>query len=69
MKKIVIGVLTILLLLFTLFYLIPSLIGYIDETKIRPEVAWYKVVYTLLQIAIAIYFMVRGIKHIKTNNK
>jgi len=68
MKKILIGVLTSLLLLFTIFYLIPSLIGYIDETKIRPDLAWYKVVYTLLQIAIAIYFMVRGIKFVKAKN-
>ena len=69
MKKILIGVFAILLLLFTLFYLTPNLIGYVEQTKTKPEVAWFKVVYTLLQIGIAIYFIGRCIKHIKTNKK
>ncbi|MEM8765549.1 MAG: hypothetical protein AAGD88_17165 [Bacteroidota bacterium] len=69
MKKILIGILTILLLLFTLVYLIPSLIGYIDETKVRPEVAWFKVGYTLLQIGIVIYFIIRGTKYVKAKNE
>ena len=69
MKKILIGVLAILLLLLTLFYSTPSLIGYIEQTKTIPEVAWFKVAYTLLQIGIAIYFIAKCIKHIKNNKK
>ncbi len=69
MKKIIVIIVLALLLLFTVAYLFPSLISYFNMSNIEMEKKWVKISYTILQILIAFYFIIRGVKYLKKSIK
>ncbi len=67
MKKTVVFTIILALGIFTVIFLIPSLFRYLHEVNISPEKSWYKVLYTVLQMGIATYFIYKGVKYLKKN--
>ena len=67
MKKTIVFIIILVFGIFTIVFLIPSFFRYLSELNSTPEKSWYKILYTILQIGIATYFIIKGIKYLKQN--
>ncbi|WP_405205565.1 hypothetical protein [Aquimarina sp. LLG6339-5] len=65
MKKTIVFIIILILGISTVIFLIPSLFRYLSELNNAPEKSWYKILYTILQIGIAAYFIIKGIQYLK----